>query len=253
MKRIILPSLLFGLATAAGCASGGDVPATAAGDEASLTATASGENPRVERRLAHMQQSLELTDEQVALLRPVLENRHTRQEELRQSFHQELEGILTPEQLARLDERRERHGRFGRSGRGGPGGPDGRGGPGRFGHHGPPDPEQMLTRMAEDLDLTDNQVTALRPIFEAAHARHEELQELPREERRDAFRAIREETKAAVDEILTEEQRAKLEERFARRGPRGMHRGMRGRHHFRGDFGGPEGEAPPSPAPDAAE
>jgi Spy/CpxP family protein refolding chaperone len=100
--------------------------------------------------------------------------------------------------------------------------------------------------MAEHLELTDDQVEALRPIFEAAHARHEELRELPREERREAFRTIREETKAAVDEILTEEQRAKLEEHHGRRGRRGFHRGMR--HHRRGDLGGgPEGDGPPPP------
>jgi Spy/CpxP family protein refolding chaperone len=237
--RLIVPILLAAAASAMGCASTVDMPETAEGTVSESNSQTAGADHHIERRLSHMQERLDLSDDQVALLRPVLEGQRARNHEARESFRAELEGILTPEQLARVEDMRGRRGRHH--------GP--RGMRGMRGHDGPPDPARMLSRMTEELELTEAQVEALTPIFEAVHARHAELRELPREERREAFRAIREETKTAVDGILTEEQRVKLEERFSRRGgPRGrMGMGHMGRRHHGGGF--EAGGAPADVAP----
>lgn len=181
-------------------------------------------NERIERRLTHMAERLELTEEQVALVRPILEN-HRRGPEGREEFHAELEGILTPDQLATMEETRG-HGPRGQRGR----------------HHGPRDPAEMLGRMTEHLDLTEAQVAELTPLFEQMGEQREQLRDLPREERRESMMAAREEMKAAIDAVITAEQRVLLEEHRAlrreHRGNRpGRGRGFRG--HDRG-HGGPE-------------
>jgi Spy/CpxP family protein refolding chaperone len=132
----------------------------------------------------------------------------------------------------------------------------GRGGRGHgrsgFGHRGPPSPEHRIERMREDLALTDAQVESIRPILEAAHERHEALRDLEPDARREAARALHEETKSQIDAVLTEEQQAKLEERFADGPPRFHGRHGRG---MGGSRGGPRGGEPfddGEPSPGAA-
>ncbi|MBW2465598.1 MAG: hypothetical protein JRH11_28390 [Deltaproteobacteria bacterium] len=241
MSKTIFTSTLLAVGASLAlfaCANPGDGVAPGAASEPvaeAPEALAAEDNPRLERRLSHMQERLDLTDEQVTLLRPVLEARHERGPDSREALHAELEGILTPDQLGDVEEMRGSR----------------RGGMRR--HHGPRDPAEMLARMTERLELTDAQVAELAPAMDAMHARREELRDLPREERHEAFRAMREETKALFDSVLDDEQRARLEERFGRRGfgpGPGHHRG--GRRHHRGGPGGPdfEGDRPGSRADD---
>ncbi|HKY59923.1 MAG TPA: hypothetical protein VJP59_02830 [Gemmatimonadota bacterium] len=188
-----------------------------AGLEAAQALTgAQGEG--VERHLAHLREELDLSDEQVTQLRAIFEEKHAEFHALRESgdpvAHEELRElwaearasvneVLTDEQEARLTELHEsrRH----------------------RGFRGPPDPERHLARLQEELGLTEAQVAELRTIFEEQHAKLDALEESAPEDRREAFRALREETHARLSQVLTEEQRARFEE--LKRSHDGHHRG----------------------------
>ncbi|MGH7543456.1 MAG: Spy/CpxP family protein refolding chaperone [Gemmatimonadota bacterium] len=79
------------------------------------------------------------------------------------------------------------------------------------------DPEEHLARLQEELDLTAEQTEQIRAIFAEQHAKFQELRDEggDREARREAFRQHREETHARLQAVLTEEQRARLEELHA--------------------------------------
>jgi Spy/CpxP family protein refolding chaperone len=175
-----------------------------------------------------------------ALMQQIRDNLRGAQEEIR--------GILTDEQEAKLRElRADRDGPGGPGGRGGPG--FGRGGPG-FGGPGMGGPAGMdLLRLRERLGLTDDQVARLREIREQlAEENRPLLQQLrdsgerprgPDAQNNPIVQQIRanvEEAAAQMKAVLTAEQTAQLEElrermrermeeRGERRGPRG---GMRG-------------------------
>ena len=98
-------------------------------------------------------------------------------------------------------------------------------GPERGQHRGPKAPN--LEMMQEALDLSNDQVNALKPIFEATRSEMEALRDKEfdaPEERRAAAKAIMDGQKAKVEAILSEAQIEKLDEMKAKRtesGPRG--------------------------------
>lgn len=252
------PSILavaFSALTLGACAAGVDSDegvATTGGEQAALDQPA--ERPdRLERRLEHMQARLDLTDEQVEQLRPVLERMRSERQALRDlppderreaagALHDEmraaLEPILTEEQLAQAERMFERH-------RGRHGGPGFRG---PRGHRGPPDPDHAIEAMREHIGLTDAQAEQVRPILEQADQRRSEIRDLPRDERREAAEALHQQVHDQLAQVLSDEQLQQLEERFQR------HHGRHGGPGFRGPRGprGPGGPDAPAEAPPQA-
>lgn len=66
---------------------------------------------------------------------------------------------------------------------------------------------RVIERMTADLQLTDSQAVRVRAVLDRARESRQSLRELPREERREAGRAMRAEVNAELDEILTPAQR----------------------------------------------
>jgi Spy/CpxP family protein refolding chaperone len=243
MRRISTVSLVLAASLLAACAASTDEVGQGSATVEQPPPAAGGENERLERRLAHMKDRLELTDEQVALIRPIFERMRAERQRVRdlpneerreamRALHEqmrtELEGVLTPEQLAEAETMRRGFGRHGRHGRRG-----GRHGDfGQRGAHELPSPDRIVERMQEHLELSEAQVAQVRPIVERNHQRFGELRELPRDERRAAMQTLREEIRTELTQVLTPEQLERLEARFGRRfgGERGM-RGHRGRDH----------------------
>lgn len=78
---------------------------------------------------------------------------------------------------------------------------------GRRGRHG-----MHFRRILEDLNLTDNQKTQIRAIFESARERRQELRGQGRTpEAREARHALHQETKRLVEEVLTPAQRTQAQ------------------------------------------
>jgi Spy/CpxP family protein refolding chaperone len=226
MQRMLIPTL-FSLALAAGCAADAETDVQTASLEPAATG---GEElpPRAERRLARMTEQLELTEEQVALVREAMVRVHSEGHFSRREGHREMrqamEDILTPEQLERMRAHRGAH--RGRRGPHGMRGPHGRRGHGM----------RMMHRLAEELELDDQQKEQLRAAFrEAREARRQSgvhPRDLPREERRALREQHREEMQSRIEAVLRPEQlerfrelRAELE---ARREQRIRHRRGRG-------------------------
>jgi hypothetical protein len=115
----------------------------------------------------------------------------------------------------------------------GPGGPEG-----DQRRRGPRGPEPEM--LQELLDLSDEQMEALKPIFEDTRKQVEALRDQDfesREDRREAMQAIMEGQQEKVAKVLTEEQQEKMEalhkergkrERAGQRGRQGQQRGQRG-------------------------
>jgi periplasmic protein CpxP/Spy len=88
---------------------------------------------------------------------------------------------------------------------------------------------EMAERMRKHLDLTDAQMEQLKPIMEEQRAELKAaMQELGQdaspEERREVRQQVQEKYKERIGAVLTEEQRAKLEE-MRKKGPRGKEGG----------------------------
>ena len=78
------------------------------------------------------------------------------------------------------------------------------------------DPEEHLAKLQEELNLDAQQTEQIRAIFAEQHAKFQALREEGDwESNREAFRQHREETHARIQEVLNEEQRARLEELHA--------------------------------------
>lgn len=98
-------------------------------------------------------------------------------------------------------------------------------GPKRGQQRGPQGPN--LEMLQEVLDLSEDQITALKPIFENTRAQMEALRDQEfenREDRRVAAKTIMDAQKEKVDAVLSEEQIQKLDElkeKRKERGPRG--------------------------------
>lgn len=161
-----------------------------------------------------MLRQLDLTDNQQAQVRAIMESAREQRRELRgqgrspegrramRALHQESRqlvlDVLTDEQKAKMAELRAEHQTR------------------RL--------DRRVERMTEKLSLSETQASRIRSILEAAQEQRRSLRNGSEagEERRTAMRTLRQRTKAAVGAVLTEEQRATLEEhRSERRDRRG--------------------------------
>jgi len=128
-----------------------------------------GQGPHQMGLMGRLGDELGLTDEQKAEIRVIVA------EEMpaaRQRIEERVAGVLTAEQLSKLEELKEDRPAMTRRGKG-PGKGRGMRGPGGPGH-----PGARLARMAEALELTDDQKTAVREIFtEARQQKQDEVQE----------------------------------------------------------------------------
>ncbi|MFN3652149.1 MAG: hypothetical protein ACK47B_21440 [Armatimonadota bacterium] len=177
---------------------------------------------RAEAGLARMAQHLNLTAEQQAKIKPVLEagraqaqavfqdqslSREQKREKLKAIHEQsraQVAAVLTEEQKTKLAQaaanRRQGMGR------------------GMRGHGG--------QQMAQVLNLTAEQQAQLKPVFEAAREQSRAVfqdQGLTREQKQAKLQQIRQETQAKLDAVLTAEQKEKLnqlrQQRPVRRAP----------------------------------
>lgn len=115
--------------------------------------------------------------------------------------------------------------------------------PGQTGERGP---GGQMRGMMRDLNLTPDQEKQAREIFEAQRSRMEALRDnssLSQEDRRAEMRKIHEEGMQKLRAILTDEQKAKLDEMEKR-----QREHMREEHR---DQGGDQGTMPPPPPPPA--
>jgi len=89
-------------------------------------------------------------------------------------------------------------------------------------------PERRLEMMQRQLNLTPDQTTAIKAIFEDERAKMEAARasdgSLSPEDRRAKMMAMREEEKTKIEAILTPEQKTKYEEMEARMRERMEHR-----------------------------
>lgn len=144
------------------------------------------------RGFERMAQHLSLTESQQSQLKPIFEAQKAQRKQLRQQFQAQMRAILTPEQVAQLDqhkaERRAERAEGGREGwkRGERGG--------KF----------------ASLNLSDTQKSQLKALREA---------------RKPQMQAQRQQFEQQLASILTVEQRAKVEEMKQRRAERRGHRG----------------------------
>lgn len=164
--------------------------------------------PDPEQRLEHMTERLGLEDDQVALVREVLEDsrergraivreqageRRTAMKALREETDARLAGILTPAQMQMLEE--ERAARAEQR--------DARRGARR---------EAGFERLVERLELAAGQIEPVREILEAGRARGRDImqgaraEDLPREAVRERMDGVRAETEAELEAVLTPEQ-----------------------------------------------
>ncbi len=155
-----------------------------------------GHGPGQMGPLGRLADELGLTEEQKEEIRAIVA------EEMpaaRERIEARVAGVLTTEQVSKLEDLKAEHPAMTRGGKGrGTRGPGGPGGPGA-----------RLERMAEALDLTDDQKTAIGAIF--AEAGEEKRAEVQRK----------------INSVLTPEQQEKLEELHGQRQARKAERRSR--------------------------
>ncbi|MEM9188979.1 MAG: Spy/CpxP family protein refolding chaperone [Myxococcota bacterium] len=83
--------------------------------------------------------------------------------------------------------------------------------------------DRRFARIQERLGLSEEQAVEVRPILERAHEERRALRDLPRPERREAARALREQTRTELTSILSAEQLEAFDTRRGRRGRHGRH------------------------------
>ncbi len=195
----------------------------------------------VAMRLHMMSQKLNLTDDQKAKIKPLLQNefqqarsihqntsltpdqQKAQLEQLRQTTRDQVKQLLTPEQVAEMGKGPE-------MGKGGPGGPGGPGG-------------SPLAWMSKTLNLTDEQKATLQPLFENQQKQMQSIWQdstLTSAQKRAKAEAIRQATHQQVMAVLTPEQQTELQNQMKQ---------MRGKHMHRPGPGAPPNGAPPSTPP----
>jgi protein CpxP len=105
------------------------------------------------------------------------------------------------------------------------------------------DPDKMVERLTKALNLTPDQATQMKGIYEGQRKKMEALRDnsaMSREDRRAQMMAIHEDGESKIKAILTPDQQTKYAEVQAKMRER-MENGRRG--------GGGEGAAPPPPPP----
>lgn len=158
------------------------------------------------KHLERMAAELDLTDAQVAQIKQIHQNSRAQARqliedaggdheaarpelrELREQTKQEVAQVLTDEQRQEFKQlRAERKQRVGK---------------------------KRLARLAAELELTDAQVAQIEQIHKESHAQAKQIIDLAgdREAARPELKALRQETKEKVAQVLTEEQRQELEQ-----------------------------------------
>ena len=186
-------------------------------------------NKRLDKRMERMTQELELTDAQVPQVRAVFESSQAQRHEimqkykgdreaartelkaLKQSTRAQLEGVLTADQVQKLeqlkkDHKGKRHGKRGKHG--------------KHGH-------KRFEKMSAELNLSAEQETQVKAIMKDARQEREEISSLvgSREEAKPELRELGIRTDARIKEVLSDEQDARFDELKAQRKER---RGKRG-------------------------
>ncbi len=98
-------------------------------------------------------------------------------------------------------------------------------------------------RMAQALNLTEEQKSQIQPILQQQRQKLEALRNdnsLSQQQKREQFQQIREQTRSQINAILTPDQQQKMQQ---------MEQQMRQRRGRRGGPGGPAGAAPPPQNP----
>jgi len=169
----------------------------------------------INHRVDKLADNLELTDSQKGQLKTVYsefgkkiiqlrdgeESREVLQDKMRETFsdlNSRLEAILTPAQMEKMkmfrNERMTRRGeRRGMRQRG-------------------RQREQIIEKVKDELDLSEEQETKIDAILEKSRLAMKEKMKESDESRREIFRAHKEETADAIKEVLTSEQQEKFEE-----------------------------------------
>ncbi|MGD0929391.1 MAG: hypothetical protein ABR902_01955 [Candidatus Korobacteraceae bacterium] len=117
----------------------------------------------------------------------------------------------------------------------------GQGGPGGM-HHGPMSPDQRLQRMTQQLNLTADQQTKIKPILEQEQQQMQTLHgdtSMSQPDRMSKMQELRQGTNNQIKSVLTADQQQKFVQMQDRHGPGMGHGGM-----------GQDGmQAPPQQAP----
>jgi Spy/CpxP family protein refolding chaperone len=169
----------------------------------------------VSKRLAKMNEQLQLTQDQQAKVKDILNDQWTKQQairsntslsqqdarkqmrELRKSEHEQIMSVLTPEQQQKAKQMRK----------------EGKGGKGMAG--------KRMGFMARQLNLTDAQKAQLKPMFEQQREKMQALKantSLSQEQKQAQAKEIRAEGRKQFLSVLTPEQQQKLREMRARHG-----------------------------------
>lgn len=160
----------------------------------------------VSKRLAKMNERLQLSQEQQSKLSDVLkdewtkqnairtntsltpEQRRTQMKELRKGEHQQIDSILTPEQREKAKEMHKKGGRHAAM--------------------------KRMGFMARELNLTDAQKSQLKPMFQQQREKMQALKadtSLTQEQKKEKFQQIRAEGRQQFLGVLTPEQQQKLQ------------------------------------------
>jgi Spy/CpxP family protein refolding chaperone len=191
-----------------------------------------------------MAKELNLTADQQAKIKQIMEANHTKMQAIRndQSLTQEqrqqqmralhesmktqMDAVLTPDQQQKMAQMHEKHG--------------GMGGPGMMGGN----PGE---RMAKELNLTADQQTKMKAIMESTHQQMsaiEKDQSLSQQDKHAKIQQLHESTKSQISAILTPDQQQKFAQMHEHMG-----QGGRGRGHRPGGQGGEQGEGAQTPPP----
>lgn len=159
-------------------------------------------------------EKLGLTDDQRASVEAIMEShrgrrnelsaldkeqRHAAKQLMKQDIRSDLSTVLTPEQLAKFDEMQAN-----RAKRGG------------------------KQRLAEKLELTDDQRASVEAIMESRRESLKDLRGLDRQQAHDARQLIHQDIRSDLSAVLSPEQLAKFDEMHATRGK--QHRKLHKRH-----------------------
>jgi Spy/CpxP family protein refolding chaperone len=172
----------------------------------------------VNKRLSKMTEALSLTSDQQSKMKNILSDEWTKQQaihsntslsqqdartqmrELRKSEHEQMQSVLTPEQLEKakaMPKERKR---------------------GEKGGHG-----MAMGRVANELNLTDAQKAQLKPMFQQQREQMQALKadtSLTQDQKREKMQQLRADGRKQFLSVLTPEQQQKLREMRAKRGER---------------------------------
>ncbi len=178
-----------------------------------------------QRGFERMAQELNLTDQQKTQIQNIFqtqrqqaqairqdasltpEQRQDKLKQLRESTHQQITGVLTPEQQQKFQQLRAQHQGMGRGRMG-----RGEAGPGGMG---------PLAR----LNLTSDQKAKIQPILQSQHQQVQAVRQdssLTPEQKQAKIRDIRKTTRTQIDALLTPDQQQQLQQMWQHRGPHGQ-------------------------------